>query len=266
MKSQQKEDEYIGMTCNGCVFAEYEDTIQYGCSAHRIQKFSDEGSLTLSKQETSDDKTVYTLNRFCNLYRDKEWLEKQQKQDAENECDLLTIAQKEIEPVFGIVIYDRNVTGRNLKKTIESIKNLDYDKKKIFVIINYIPHPSREDVNIEHFVEITNDINIHGIRTECVLNKLDEPRIVDYNAFSKCSFVSHVVQMDSLSEIPRDMLKDINMSLNVDMEKIILYRHKSISCVAFPVVNSEYLNHNDFSKMLSSIESAAKHVNMIKNV
>ena len=72
--------------------------------------------------------------------------------------------------------------------------------------------------------------------------------------------------MDSLSEIPKDMLQNIDLSLNIDMEKIILFRHKSISCVSFPTVNNEYLNHNDFDKMIMSIESAAKQVNMIKNV
>ena len=72
--------------------------------------------------------------------------------------------------------------------------------------------------------------------------------------------------MDSLSEIPKDMLKNVNTSLNIDMEKIILYRHKSISCVSFPTANNEYLNHNDFDKMIMSIESVAKQANMIKNV
>ena len=266
MKSQHKENDSLAMTCKDCIFAEYQETTQYGCSADRIRKFSDEGSLSLLKEEPDDEKTVYGLNRFCNLYRDKEWLEKQQEKETDFECNLLTIAEKEIEPLFGIVIYDRNVSGRNLEKTMESIKNLNYDKKKIFVIINHIPHPGGEHLNVEHHIGITNDMNIHGIKTECVLNKFNEPRMVDYNAFSKCSFVSHVIQMDSRSEIPKDMLKNINTSLNIDMEKIILYRHKSISCVAFPVVNNEYLNHNDFSKMLTSIESAAKQAGMIKNV
>ena len=136
MKSQHKENDSLAMTCKDCVFAKYEEATQYGCSADRIRKFSDEGSLSLLKEEPDDEKTVYGLNRFCNLYRDKEWLEKQQEKETDFECNLLTIAEKEIEPLFGIVIYDRNVSGRNLEKTMESIKNLNYDKKKIFVIIN----------------------------------------------------------------------------------------------------------------------------------
>jgi len=275
MKSQQKENSSTAMTCEGCIFAEfaeyenatqygYENTTQYGCAADRIRKFSDEGELSLLPAD--DGTTVFGINRFCNLYRDKGWLEKQQEQDTEFEWNLLTIAQKEVEPTFGIVVYDRNVTGRNLQKTAESIKNIDYDKEKIFVVINYIPHPNKKDPDVEKHVAITNDLNSHGIKTVSVLNRVNEPRLVDFNAFSKCKSVSHLIKMDSLSEIPKDMLQNIDLSLNIDMEKIILFRHKSISCVSFPTVNNEYLNHNDFDKMIMSIESAAKQVNMTKNV
>lgn len=263
MKSQQKENSSTAMTCQGCIFAEYEGDTQYGCSADRIRKFSDQGDLALLPE---DDVTVFGINRLCNLYRDKSWLEKQQYQETEFEWNLLTIARKEAEPTFGIVIYDRNVTGRNLKKTMESIKNLDYDKKKMFVVINYIPYPDKQNPDVKEYVEIVNDLNSHGIKTVSVLNKVNEPRLVDYNAFSRCTSASHLVKMDSLSEIPKDMLRRVDLSLNEDMEKIIVFRHDSVSCVSFPTVNNEYLNHNDFDKMIMSIESAAKQVNMIKNV
>ena len=267
MKSQQKENSSIAMTCQGCVFAEYEDSTQYGCYAGRIKKFEDQGALTLLPGD-NDDATVFGINRLCNLYRHQEWLDEQKDMAPELfiDNDALQIARIEIEPTFGIVVYDRNVTGRNLKKTVESIKNLDYDKKRIFVVINYIPHPNKKNPDVEEHVEITNDINSHGIQTELVLNRVHESRLIDYNAFSKCRFVSHLIKMDSLSEIPKDMLQHVDMSLNVNMEKIIMFRHKSISCVAFPTVNNEYLNHNDFDKMIMSIESAAKQVNMMKNV
>ena len=258
MKSQQKENSSTAMTCQGCVFAEYEGATQYGCSADRIRKFSDQGALALLPE---DDVTVFGINRFCNLYRDKKWLDNQEIEDSP-----LQIARKEIEPTFGIVVYDRNVTGRNLKKTMESIKNLDYDKKKMFVVINHIPYPDKQNPDVKEYVEIVNDLNSHGIKTVSVLNRVNEPRLVDYNAFSRCVSASHLVKMDSLSEIPKDMLRRVDLSLNEDMEKIIVFRHKSISCVSFPTVNNEYLNHNDFDKMIMSIESAAKQVNMVKNV
>jgi len=257
MKSQQKEDNPISMTCDGCKFAQRAGNIQVGCEAGRIKKFKKAGDVDLKFSFP----TSYGLKRFCNLYRDQEWLDKQETKDSP-----LHIARKEIEPTFGIVIYDRNVTGRNLKKTAESIKNIDYDKKKIFVVINYIPHPDKKDSDVEKHVAITNDLNSHGVKTALVLNKWDEPRLVDYNAFSRCVSASHLVKMDSLSEMPKDMLRRVDLSLNEDMEKIIVFRHKSISCVSFPTVNDEYLNHNDFDKMIMSIESAAKQVNMIKNV
>jgi len=256
MKSQQKENSGIAMTCEDCIFAEYKDTLQYGCAADRINKFMQRGETIVSTSTKS-----YGLKRFCNLYRNQEWLDKQEIEDAP-----LDIAIKEIEPTFGIVIYDRNVTGRNIKKTVESIKNLDYDQKRIFVVINYIPHPNKVDPYVEEHVEITNSINAYGIKTSLILNRVNEPRTIDYNAFSKCRSASHLIKMDSLSEIPKDMLKNINTSLNIDLEKIILFRHKSISCVSFPTANNEYLNHNDFDKMITSIEYAAKQVNMIKNV
>lgn len=256
MKSQQKENNDIAMECKDCVFAEYEDTVQHGCTAGRIKKFKKRDEVV-----SSADSKNYGLKRFCNLYRNQEWLDSKKIEDPP-----LDIAIKEIEPTFGIVIYDRNVTGRNLKKTIESIKNLDYDKKKIFVVINYIPYPNRKNPNVTEHVDITNDINNFGIKTEAVLNKWDNVRSVDYNAFSRCMSASHLVKMDSLSEIPKDMLKNINTSLNIDLEKIIVFRHDAISCVSFPTANNEYLNHNDFDKMIASIESAAKQVNMIKNV
>ena len=81
MKEMRKDDKPISMTCEGCVFAEYEDTTQYGCSADRIRKFSDQDTLTLLPGDNGI--TVFGINRFCNLYRDKEWLDKQEDIEPE---------------------------------------------------------------------------------------------------------------------------------------------------------------------------------------
>ena len=266
MKSQQKEgNNSIYMSCKGCVFAEYSEPyadVQLGCVAGRIDQFKKQDAVQIEKE---DGEQVFMINRLCNLFRDNDWLDKIAT-ESESNSGIVEQAIEEIKPKFAIVIYDRNVEGRDLKKTLDSIIDADYDHDKMFVVINYIPHPGRDNIPVERLIHSTNCINSEGIKTSLVLNRVDEQSTVDYNAFNKCTSATHLVKMDSFSTMPKNMLRDIHKTLNIDMQKIILFRHKSISCVSFPVVNSQYLDHNDFDKMLSSIESAAKQVNMTKDL
>jgi len=263
MKSQQKEADLTSMTCKGCVFAEFatlkdntnsegfEEYTQFGCLAGRIAKFSETDEIIRLYEE---DISYFGLKRFCNLYRGDEWL----KKNPENPLDK---AIDESKPTFSIVIFNKKNPKCELEEVVNSILNIDYDLDKINIVIS-------SDYGVlppSVLVGISDTIHKKGIKNNIVINVPNvDSRIRDFNAFSKCVGYSYILKMNNDCVIPRDMLKNIDISLNNDMEKNILFRHRSISCISFPIVNNEYLKHNDFDLMINSIENTAKKMNMIK--
>ena len=263
MKSQQSEDNKFTMDCEGCIFAEIEDDYQYGCAAGRISKFAEDGDIVAVDGEKT---SFFGLKRFCNLYRDDEWLENNIEGNAGVDDKPVQEALTESEPVFGIVVYDVSCDGKNdLDKTIESIKNINYNKKKIQVVLSSRPLNSGK-IQVSDLVHKCNQINEIGIECHLVLNRTQEIPKRDYDAFSKFSSVSHLIKSTSCDAIPEYMLKEIHTSLNIDMEKNLVFQHGSISCISFPVVNNEYLKYNDFELMVESIKNMAIQAGMIKSL
>ena len=126
MKSKRsaKEAEGLHTSCKECMFAIYEGDTQVGCSADRLPILRKNNTVI---EAYDKDREFYVADCFCNYFRPPKWNDG--KPDVEKASD-------ENRPRFSIAIYCDNISAASLKKTVDSISNIDYDKDRIrFLII-----------------------------------------------------------------------------------------------------------------------------------
>lgn len=249
MKLQQSE---IKTSCEKCTFAKHEDNKQVGCEAGRLQKFVEKGNAFYNNE-------FHVLNRFCNMYREN--------------TESVNVARERIESVFGIAIYD-NQEQSNIKDTIESIYSINYDKKKLKIVISSIHNESAS-----YFFETVNKFKQAGFDAEFVItfseagkqelftgsNKIDYVTYIKFvNSPPKHSQCSHLVKVTNNTPIDPDLFKKIDVELNDNLEKIVMFESENVIVLPFWLVNKVYLDYNHFDKMADSIRLDAIKNNMYK--
>jgi hypothetical protein len=239
MKSQQSE---IRTNCKECVFAEFDNNIQLPhCKANRLEKFID---LNAHIKYKDDTKEWFCLKRFCNMYR--------------NQDVSLEKAKNQIKTTFGIAIYDyENIS--NIEKSIKSIKNINYDKSKIKLVIT-----SGHNDNASYLFTYTKALNEIKIKTKLIINF--EKTNIDHEAFINLKNCAYLIKMNHDDQINPEMLEAIDNSLNSNLEKIIFFESSEIAAIPFWYANNEYLNFNDYNLLLSHAKQVAINSNMYKNI
>jgi hypothetical protein len=235
--------------CKDCIFTEWNKKVQTGCAANRLSKFIEMDKVELK----TEDSTFYELKQFCNLYRPEDWKE---NKDADN---LLNIALKQIKPRFGIVVHDSQEQDTNLNDTLESIKNINYDKSLIRIVISSFKNRGVQYL-ISKVVEMQNE------NFDCVMSMhlySENEQLRDYECFSKLYKNSYFVKIPQGLKISPNLFSQIELSLNTKLEQIAFFedQDENISAVPYGVVNNEYLNYNSYNKMLKGIKDVAKKNN-----
>jgi hypothetical protein len=243
MKSQQSDK---GMTCYGCKFAKRVGNLQVGCSAKRIKRFKERNEVETLREETG---TIFSIKRFCNLYRDRE------------SDTTLQEARKEIEPTFGISIYD-NGQPFEVEKTINSILECDYDKSKIAVVITSVN--SRNVSLMTHMINLL--ISSGAVKSKLVLSGDVPVKVRDFDCFHNLHGFNYLTKLISGENIDANFFKDIDISINDHLEKNIVFTKDNVMCTSFSAINSEYLKYNDFDKTNEEIKQAAQLHNMVRTL
>lgn len=242
-------------SCKNCLFAKYDKKTQVGCSVGRIDKFKKQNKVT---EAMDDEKEFYVIDRLCNLYRDWKW---PHYGDSGKQTE---IALNEVSPKFGIVVYGSDEDTTKVLDAIESIKALDYNKGRLAVIISMIW--TKGDHHHRIFEEI-NNLRDSGIKkTFFISNFYNDQKIIDTEAFKNCVGCNYLVKMSHDSIIDKDLLNNINKSINQDLEQIVLFEDGNISVIPLNVASSQYLKYDDYQVMIQAIKVEAIKNNMYKNM
>lgn len=234
------------MDCSKCIFAVTEKGIQTSCKASRIEKFVAKG-----KAYRADNETHYSLNQFCNMYRDKEVGD-----------DSLANAKKQIDASFGIVVADDPTLDiSELHKTISSLKTAtkNYFTNKVALIFSLgINRNAQEVVNLVHSNQA------EDIRCEAVIHRyLFDPRIRETEAFQKISTVGWMGMVKSGNEIHEDTFCKINHVINEDLEQIVCFDTKGSLILLTNLVRSQYMNYKGFEDMANSVKEFCAEKNVL---
>ena len=245
------------MSCSGCIFS-IMDTgppmsggpfagSQIGCEADRLQRYIDKNVA-----EKTAGETFYDLGRFCNLYRNEEW----ETQLGEECDDILAKARKESMPSFGVVVFDKpEYIDAELIGTLKSIEDIDYDTKKVQVMIR-----SHESRGIEFLVAQVEKLRSLGFKASMIIQDQGLPKDYrDKDTFMKIFHNHYFVSFNVGDLIPDGFFNEINTSLNIRGENICAFQAGNVVAIPRQVVRNEYLNYNDYEKMTEGVLEAAKH-------
>lgn len=251
MKSVRREAKIYnpnkGMSCEGCVFAELDEVSsrQSGCKAGRLEKLIEQGANKNAEAE------YFNIPRLCNMYRDTHWFS--QLPDG---SDGLSEARHESMPLFGIAIHDHpDSTLEDLKKTVESIKLIDYPKDKIKIIVSTFLQRG-----VTNVVEIINDLKENGFaHSESIFHSLHIPRVKDTEVFKRLTLAHYFVSVYCGSEVRPNAFNIVDDSLNTKMDKVYLFNGDGYSIVSKAIIRKIYLDFNNYDAAIDYLISKNLH-------
>lgn len=247
------------MDCSECLFKEVVPTSggplggpQVGCHANRVHRFSE-----LGQAEYADG--YYELKRFCNMYRSTDWFEDKEMLLEEK----LELAIEQSQPTFGVCIYDSlDHSIQDVQVTIDSIVNSDYNHDKIGVLLSTSLQMKPEDI-----VQITHKTQ-ETIKQFATITHLytGNDQMRDTEVFQKLVGATHFVKLTPSQKVPKNYFKNINESMNVNLDRISYYEQDNVVAIPSKVVRETYLDHNDYDAMVAFVEKISKQQGAYKKL
>ena len=245
-------------SCEECIFTVTDvDGIQIpdGCEANRLEKL---GGLPIGSQ------SYYPLLRFCNLKRTPEWLnyyifnDKDPNHDRRNP---LKAAREEIKPsIRCAILYEPKHTIGQLKHTLQSLINTNYNKLEVVVI-----ERKSEGLAITETINLCKtqllESDIKWTVDQCI-NYTASLERQTYKALKKDKIGYYTVIEAGLS-IKQKYFENLNDLLNVECEPI-LFVTPDDDKILFTVQSFLYrmLQPDSFTKLKEVLHNAVQNQNI----
>jgi hypothetical protein len=120
----------IETLCRDCVFAEFSDNTQVGCTLNQLDRLEEAGAEVIEAVDENEKEFFLIRNLFCRYWRDKNWLANRPNVSLEG---LRVAARDEMKIHYDVVII-ANDNLADLQTTLESLKNQAIHPKHITVL------------------------------------------------------------------------------------------------------------------------------------
>tara|TARA_B100001094_G_scaffold72494_1_gene68765 strand:+ start:9566 stop:10324 length:759 start_codon:yes stop_codon:yes gene_type:complete len=228
-------DRTVEILCSKCLFFDESEKTEDACVANRLKAM----------------KEAKNPVNFCFLHRPKDIdTEGKSREEFAEQCI------ENSGETFGIIVFDDSENPEDVKKTISSIKKINYPKKQFIVVLSVKEKTLLDrDSSVLEYVNDFNQLHFDSIQTRAVFHK-DYLKVHDRETevFQKISSVSRFINLDAGSEVDPDFMKCINEK-SMAMEKIIYAEdsENNVVCIPKSVASSFYLNYLDYRLMLEGI-------------
>jgi hypothetical protein len=195
----------IETTCKGCVFAHLENEKQTGCDLERLEKL---------KFHRNEDGKSFTVERFCNTSRPKEWAD---SLSLEESLDLKKTVMTEVRPRIGVLIYFETLAIdplRSLENTISKITAQEYLPRYIIVANNKVEY--NEAIQKMMASKLPEDTEHHLV--QMITQEKNKIEVIDEcfrHALNGWMYIT-----TSGESIPKNLMRGMNRIINEDMKKI----------------------------------------------
>jgi hypothetical protein len=224
------------MDCSECFFRVNDESgKQIDCQDGRIHKFLNNG-----KAELKD--SYYELKQFCTMYRPEDW------------DKTLEVAQQEVKTSYGIVISSNGEEVSDILKSMDSVKNLDYEKGYFKLVLSLL----RYDKGVNKIMDKVNRFVQNEIPCEAVFHMVEDWWVNEKAAFNKVSSGSHFVYMRAGTEIRPNLLQVVEKSVNKDLEQISLFEDNGVSIAPKSIINKLYLEYAGYERCLNGLREIAQ--------
>ena len=214
---QQDENRLIPISstlCHNCVFADYDNNIQTGCKADRLNKFQ-KANVTISEMVYEDTTSYVIENKVCVYYRNKDWaLEHYKNIDDQN---LVVTVSKELRIPYHVLLFVRkNDSIDDLRIRLTELEQQTIKPKMVTIIDR--THAS-EPITDQLLTIMRNySFDYWRVQTIQAIDQYD-PDIIDliYDSTKKIPYMFYIC-FECQYTIPPTISTDIHTSLHDDMK------------------------------------------------
>lgn len=265
------------MDCEGCIFAQmgakprspvaHSQILvqeQVSCACDRLDILEPRGEAYINME-----KPYYQLTKFCNMYRNDEWREKQiEKWEEQGEQhsfqeDYIDAARNEVMPLFGIAVWDHTgATFDDLNKTVMSLPSQIYPVKKMKAMVSTF-----QSRGVGAVADLINRVQAEEFKNAVATFHLHEQRALrDTEIFKKLVQGTFFVHIEAGYVLPPDLFSVIDESMNDRLERIAMWEGTGWSVIHRKVATSLYLEFMDYDKLVDHVRDIAKEQNVYRHV
>ena len=239
MKSTQQEN-WAKTSCRDCKLSKFEEQngklSQVGCELGRLSKFED-----LLTHAHDDEKEFYIINDACNYYTllDSELSAEEVKDSKKNKFAVVVFADEENDDVL---------------TTVNSILDIDYDRKKMFVVIahRYVS----EGIVKSNTLKGAQKLFKEGVGSTVVV--LSNDGDMDFESFKNTAGYNFCTRIFGGQTISPNTFKNIDTALNEDLKKCVYFEDGGVNVIMRKVISARYLDYNDYLLFEEGVKEEAE--------
>jgi hypothetical protein len=231
-------NKHLKTFCDKCVFAEYENNEQKGCSLNRAEKLGID-----ERNKGEDGNTSFLLGRMCNAYRPTEWLSLLDFEESLNPEDTV---MTELYPPMAYFIRlrtDEDDAIGKLTVTLDSIVAVDGPPPVSVLVITDKVEYNQEvwELFIKYFGEENAETKYHIVQISETPKHIH--RIID-EAFTH-ALNSWIMTTSSGHKVRPDTTQKLHELLNVQMQQAVMIEpYDGFNGMIFPAYLFKFLNGN----------------------
>ena len=266
--TQQKDENSLipisSTLCHNCIFADYNNNIQTGCKADRLDKFK-KANITIS-EIVYEDVTSYVIEeKVCVYYRNKDWaLDHYKNTDDKN---LVAIVSKELRIPYHVLLFVRkndNIDDVSIRLT--ELEQQDIKPKMVTIIDR--THALEPMSNQLLTIMRNHSFAYWRVQTIQAIDQLDTD-IIDliYDNTKKIPYMFYIC-FECQYTIPPTISKEIHTSLHDDMKAftVLTPNTNNVGAAALKVAHEKHAGNSFTIPLADKIRHYDDATHLIKKV
>ena len=266
--TQQKDENSLipisSTLCHNCIFADYNNNIQTGCKADRLDKFK-KANITIS-EIVYEDVTSYVIEeKVCVYYRNKDWaLDHYKNTDDKN---LVAIVSKELRIPYHVLLFVRkndNIDDVSIRLT--ELEQQDIKPKMVTIIDR--THALEPMSNQLLTIMRNHSFAYWRVQTIQAIDQLDTD-VIDliYDSTKKIPYMFYIC-FECQYTIPPTISKEIHTSLHDDMKAftVLTPNTNNVGAAALKVAHEKHAGNSFTIPLADKIRHYDDAPHLIKKV
>ena len=266
--TQQKDENSLipisSTLCHNCIFADYNNNIQTGCKADRLDKFK-KANITIS-EIVYEDVTSYVIEeKVCVYYRNKDWaLDHYKNTDDKN---LVAIVSKELRIPYHVLLFVRkndNIDDVSIRLT--ELEQQDIKPKMVTIIDR--THALEPMSNQLLTIMRNHSFAYWRVQTIQAIDQLDTD-VIDliYDSNKKIPYMFYIC-FECQYTIPPTISKEIHTSLHDDMKAftVLTPNTNNVGAAALKVAHEKHAGNSFTIPLADKIRHYDDATHLIKKV
>ena len=269
----EDKDLYIPITstlCRNCIFADYDDNVQIGCKANRLEKFKEAGISirklnTESKEGEEETVSFIVEGKTCVYYRNNMLKDMLFKENSDEE--ILTAIKKQLRIPYHVLLFLRNTdTLDDLKLRTSELHN-QLIKPSIITVVDRSHSVYNKSGDIMNMFK-NYSFDHWRIQRIKAIDQIDTD-VVDlvYDSTKNLRYMFYII-LECSYPIPSAMSEDIHKSIHDDMKafSVLLPNANNVGRAALKIAHKKHAGNSFTIPLEDKIKHYDDAPHLIKGV